>query len=290
MDAPAPAAPPVAVVVDDSPSTPPMTDAVRWAAREAVRRRVTLRILTPAGGEPGRRRAALVRALVAARRAARRVTVQTVLSDETPARTARIASAEAAVIVLSGPAAVVDELVTRAHCPLVVVPPGRGGDRPGPVLLGVGPATPDAVVAFAFAEAEARGAEVVAVRTWHHPLVDLGVLTGDRIARWDAADTAQRQDLADRLSLAAIAYPDVPLRLHVVDDHCADLLADLAARAALLVLGRPARGAALGLLRPSPAATLARIAPCPVAVVPPAGPLRSTLLPGRPVGVADLRP
>lgn len=279
---------PVTVVPDIGPGAG-SADAVAWAAREAVRRGVGLRVVVPAEGDGPQRRRALVAALAAARRAAPRARVTTVLADAPRARAARVASADAALLVLAGPDGLVADLVTTAHCPLVVVPPGGRGGRTGPVLLAAGPATPDEAVAFAFAAAASRGAELLAVRTWHHPLIDLGVLTGDRVARWDAADAAVRHDLADRLALAAAAYPEVRVRTRVVDDGCADLLAALAPTARLLVVGRPARGAALGRLAPSPALTLARRAPCPVAVVPPAGPGRSTLLPDRAVGLADLR-
>lgn len=284
MRASAPAGAAVVVVVDDAPAT----DAVHWAAREAARRRAPLRIVVPTTAAADERRRRLVDALAAARRTAPDIPVQSVLSDEPLARTAHTASADAPLVVLAGPSTAVDELVTSAHCPLVVVPPGGGEDRRGPVVLAVGPATPDTAVAFAFAQAEARGAGLVAVRTWHHPLVDLGVLTGDRIGHWDTAHAAQRQDLADRLGLAALAHPDVPVRMQAVDDSCADLLASLARRARLLVLGRPARGSVLGRVRPSPALVMARLAPCPVAVVPPTAAPRSTWLPERSVGLADL--
>lgn len=176
-----------------------------------------------------------------------------------------------------------------AYCPLLVVPPTQDGYPAGPVLLGVGPAIPSEVVSFAFARAQDQGAELLAVRTRHDPLVALGLLTGDRIARCDAADATVRDGLADQLALAALTHPDVRVTTRVVDDGCTPLLAALAARARLLVVGRPARGAAPGRLRPSPALTPARHAPCPVVVVAPEGPTGRTLLPRRRVGRADLR-
>lgn len=209
MRAAAPAGAAVVVVVDAAPAT----DAVHWAAREAARRCTPLRILVPTTATADERGRRLVDALTAARRTAPDTAVQSVLSDEPLGRTARTASADAALVVLAGPSTAVDELV--------------------------------------------------AVRTWHHPLVDLGLLTGDRIAHWDAAHTAQRQDLADRLGLAALAHPEVPVRMQAVDDSCADLLAALARRARLPVVGRPARGSVLGRVRPSPAVVMARLAPAP---------------------------
>lgn len=278
---------PVVVALDATPDA--AEPAVRRAAREAARRRTPLRILIPAGGDPEARRTALVHALTAARRAAPRAEVTTPRSDEQPGRALQIAAADAALLVVPATSEHVDDLVGSAHCPLLVVHPEHAGDPSGPVLLGAGPATPPEVVAFAFAHAQDRGADLLAVRTWHDPLVDLGLLTGDRIARWDAADAAVRRELADQLALATLAHPDVRVTTRVVDDGCTALLAALAARARLLVLGRPARGAALGRVRPSPALTLARHAPCPVVVVPTGGPTGRTLLPRRRLGRADLR-
>ncbi|MBW0122070.1 universal stress protein [Pseudonocardia oceani] len=278
---------PVVVALDATPDA--AEPAVRRAAREAAHRRASLQVLVPAGGDPDGRRTALVRALATARRAAPGVEVTTQLSDEQPGRALRMAAAEAALLVVAAASEHVDDLVVSAHCPLLVVPPTDDGDPAGPVLLGVGPATQSEVVAFAFAQAQDQGADLIAVRTWHDPLVDLGLLTGDRIARWDAADATVRHELADQLALAVLAHPDVHVTTRVVDDGCTPLLAALATRARLLVVGRPARGAALGRLRPSPALTLARHAPCPVVVVPPEGPTGRTLLPRRRLGRSDLR-
>ncbi len=268
--------------------------AVHWAAREAARAGRPLRVLLPPGGGPRRRQAALAHALAVARRAAPGLAVTPELGDRPAADAARIAAAVAALLVVTGGGdrgtTPVDGLVVTSPCPLVVVPRGPVGPDPtGPVLLAAAPATPADVVEFAFAFARAHGTDVLAVRTWHDPMVDLGLLTGDRIARWDAADEAVRADLADQLSLARLAHPDVAVSTRVVDDGCAELLATLATRSSLLVLGRPARGAALGRLLPSPALTLARLAPCPVAVVPPEGPARRALLPQRRIGLSDLR-
>ncbi|MBW0098842.1 hypothetical protein I4I73_22895, partial [Pseudonocardia sp. KRD-184] len=220
---------PVVVALDATPDA--AEPAVRRAAREAAHRRASLQVLVPAGGDPDGRRTALVRALATARRAAPGVEVTTQLSDEQPGRALRMAAAEAALLVVAAASEHVDDLVVSAHCPLLVVPPTDDGDPAGPVLLGVGPATQSEVVAFAFAQAQDQGADLIAVRTWHDPLVDLGLLTGDRIARWDAADATVRHELADQLALAVLAHPDVHVTTRVVDDGCTPLLAALATRA-----------------------------------------------------------
>lgn len=243
--------------------------AIRWAAREATRRKANLRIATSDDPDGG-----------------------------TVAKLA--ASADADLLVVAAPAPDVDELVMRAYCPVVIVPDQTGRDRrrPGrsrrprdlrPVLVAAGPATEPEVLAFAFAEAAARGAGLLAVRTWSEPLSGLDLVLSDRVDRWDEADERNREDLAQQLSVGTLAYPDVAVQQLAVNDRCADKLAELAQRARLLVLGRPARGTLLNGLAVSPAITLARRAPCPVVVVPPPGQVRSTWWPRRRVGLADLR-
>jgi nucleotide-binding universal stress UspA family protein len=247
--------------------------AIRWAVREAARRRANLRITMPVAYD-----------------------------DEGPQTAAKLAgSADAELLVVAGPAPDVDELVMRSYCPIVIVPDreatpdrrrsvrSRQPPDPRPVVVGAGPATEPEVLAFAFAEAADRRAGLLAVRTWNEPLIDLARMLSDPVDRWDEADEQNREDLAQQLSVGRLAYPDVPLEQLAVNDHCADKLADLADHAQLLVLGRPARGALLNGLAASPAITLARHVPCPVVIVPPLGQVRTSWWPRRPVGLADLR-
>jgi hypothetical protein len=137
VTAPRPA--PVVVVVDGAGRTAG-DGAVRWAAREAVRLGRPLRILLPAGGDPRRRRAGLVRALAAASRAAPALSVSTALGDEPPGRAARVAAADAALLVVPGGPGPADDLGGAVRCPLVVVPPGGSGDAGPPVPVPAGAA------------------------------------------------------------------------------------------------------------------------------------------------------
>lgn len=292
--------PPIIAVVLD-PEVPSGA-AVRWAAREAARRRAHVHVLLPDDHRRDRAsRAAFARAVSAARHAAADVVVTANCLGGSVLHTALVASADADLLVVAGPAQHVDELVMSAWCPVVIVPSAqapsprssaqllRHARDPVPVVVGVGPETEPKVIDFAFAEAQRRHAGLLAVRTWNDPLVDLGALLPGRMERWDAADEHVRDDLRLQLSAARLAYPDVDTEQRVVNDRCAELLAATAAHARLLVLGRPARGALLNGVAPSPAITLARHVGCPVAVVPPAAPSVATWLPGRPVGLADLR-
>lgn len=248
----------------------PCAPAVRWAARAAARRRVPLRIVVPATGSAAQRRTWLRTALGRSRRAAPRVVVTTVLSDEGYDRTARIASADAGLLVLAAGSPAVPGLLMSVPCPLVVVPPGWTGRDTGPVVLAVGPSTSDTTVGFAFAEAELRGAELLAVHVPH--------------GRSDPPD-----GLADRLSLAVAAFPDVTVRTDVVGGHWESRLSRLATGARLLVMGRSARGLVLDRFLPSPTRLLTGRAPCPVAVVPGEdSTVVASLLPDPGVRVADL--
>jgi len=248
----------------------PCVPAVRWAARAASRRRAPLRIVVPATGSPAQRRTWLRAALTRSRRAAPRIVVTPVLSDEGDDRAARIAAADAAVLVVPGGSPAVPGLLRSVTCPLVVVPAGWAGRDTGPVLLAVGPSTSDTAVAFAFAEAERSGSDLLAVHVRH--------------GRSDPLD-----GLDDRLGLAVAAFPDVTVRTDVADERCEAHLTRLATDARLLVMGRSARGVLLDRLLPSPTRLVAGLARCPVAVVPGEdGPVRASLLPEHGVRMADL--
>lgn len=289
----------IAVVIDPGvPSGP----AVRWAAREAARRGAHVHVLLPDDHLRDRAcRAAFARALSAARHAAADVVVTANCLGGPAVHTALVTSAGADLLVVAGPADHVDGLVMSAWCPVVVVPSAQApSPRSGaglawharetvPVVVGVGPATEPEVLDFAFAEAQRRHAGLLAVGTWNDPFVDLGAVLPGRIERWDAADNRVRDELGQQLSAVRVDYPDVDVEQLVVNDRCAELLVAVAPHARLLVLGRPTRGASLNGVFPSPAITLARRLPCPVAVVPPAVPAKTSRLPGRPVGLADLR-
>src|SRR5216117_3559149 len=186
---------PVVVGIDGSASA---LDAVRWAADEARRRGSPLRLVhaqeMPAGYPPGFVDwHALHEALAAQGRTwldqAREavapelpVEVVTVKAGAVPALMTE--SAGAGLLVLGtrgfggftglfvGSTAVA--LAARAHCPVVVVrEPGASTVGTGPVVVGVdGTPVGEAAIAFACAEASARGAGLVAVHAWTDLLLE----------------------------------------------------------------------------------------------------------------------
>jgi cation-transporting ATPase F len=132
------------------------------------------------------------------------------------------------------------DVAARATVPVIVYRP-RAEHQPtggGPVLVGVSAAAgTEAVVAFAFEEAELRGAPVVAVSVGgERPLVEA-------LGGWPAK------------------YPEVELRLHVPSGT--DALVAAAHDGAVVVVGSERQGPELG----ATARRLIDTAGCPVAVV-----------------------
>ncbi|WP_329316999.1 universal stress protein [Streptomyces sp. NBC_01262] len=152
----------------------------------------------------------------------------------------------------------------RAVCPTVVVR-GAEPNRQGHfrrVLLGVGEAAEDSQsVAFAFGEARARDAELLAVHAWRHPADEAST----------AADTPARRAeglLADVLDSPTAASWQVAVRQETVEGSARQALLRGSETADLLVVGARRRhglsGLQLGLVNHA----VLHHAPCPVAVVP----------------------
>jgi len=132
-----------------------------------------------------------------------------------------------------------------------------------PVVVGVdGSEESLHALEFAFEEAAARGAGLVAVHVWHR-LPSL--LTGSGEADWVAARAHRR--LAQALAGWREKYPGVAVRQDVVPGHPARMLACYSARADLVVIGRhsgPGTGPAVASVQH----TLLNHARGPVAIVP----------------------
>lgn len=285
---------PVVVGVDGSASA---LRAVRWAAAQAARRGLPLRLVhvlvTPINFPSGIVATGVVRDAMRVQgrewlRDARTAVVEVapdlrtdiVLADAPLVPVLVEESRSAALLVLGtrglggftglllGSTAVL--LAGRAHCPLVVVREDGRGTVPahGPVVVGVdGTPTSEAAIGFAFAEASARDSELVAVHTWADPVVDT-VLLGHT----DAPDFAPVQQwayelLAERLAGWQEKYPDVRVTREIVRDHPSRALLRHAQGAALVVVGSRGRGGFRGLVLGSTGQHLLHHAPCPVAIV-----------------------
>ncbi|MEU3773554.1 universal stress protein [Streptomyces sp. NPDC032472] len=183
-------------------------------------------------------------------------------------------------------------VAATAPCPVVVVPHaerdagGAGGtaSAPGPsagrVVLGLHAAeTPDDVLAFAFAEAAARGTTVQVVSAYAIPpapvvMVDspFAVLTPEGLADEADAVPAEREMLraqTERLQPLRARWPQVRVEQAAVPGDAAGRLVDASRSAALVVVGRhhprrSVRGLAIG----SVAHAVLHHAHGPVAVVP----------------------
>jgi nucleotide-binding universal stress UspA family protein len=281
---------PVVVGVDGSG---PALAATRWAAREAERRRVGLRLVKAYRGRPpgqiraarpdldyrevmleGARAAVSEAATVAAEAAPGIDVVEEVVDGRTiPVLVAESQHAGMIVVgkrglggyggLLVGSVAVA--LATHACCPVVV-----RGERPsadGPVVVGIGlSSTSDAALIFALEAAAARGVALVALHAWMENIADPAVWP---VQEWGAIDALQDQMLAARLARWGEKHPAVEIRRVVVRDRPADALLEQSTRAQLVAVGSRGRGSFSRRVFGSVSHTVLQHAPCPVAVVRP---------------------
>ncbi|MEJ2853697.1 MULTISPECIES: universal stress protein [unclassified Saccharothrix] len=282
---------PVVVGVDGSASA---LSAVAWAAREARRHRVPVKLvhayLVPTRGYPeivltghevrraleeqGKRWLAEAEA---AARAADDVEVEVAL-EHSGAAGAMVWESERARLVVLGSrglggftglvvGSVAVAVAAHGKCPVVVV---RGEDHAdGPVVVGVdgSPASEEAVD-FAFEAASARGVPLKAVHAWTDFLVDGAY--GSRLAvDWAQVEAAEERVLAERLAGRSEKYPDVVVQRLVVRDRPVRALLAEAEGAGLLVVGSRGHGGFTGMLLGSTSQALVHHATCPLAVVRP---------------------
>jgi len=242
--------------------------AVDWAAREAVLRGAPLRIVAAAETPPrmisragpgeyetvtdvllGERDRALAVAAERAAKAAPGLLIDTDQVTGDPADAVTNAGAGALMLVLGSRGAgaftaLVLGSISRyaaghAACPVVVI---RDETIPAHGLVGVGVGDLEhsaAALTFAFEEASARKASLVATHAWHRPQSDIS-RAGEAVAppskETVKADAAGH--LAGLLDEWKAKYPDVAVSQEVVHGHPGRALVGLSARADLVVLGR----------------------------------------------------
>ena len=273
------AAKPVVVGVDGSE---PSLLAVDWAAREAVRRKAPLRIVSvpamPPRMHPGREQTvaseieessaqALATAVSRSNQAAPDLLIDTDLLSGPPAMAIADSGSGAQLVVvgdrgMGGFAALLLGSVSRyvathAPCPAIVVRgQDTGGDRQE-IAVGVrDPKESAAALAFAFEEAALRGATLVAVHSWHSSL------PGDH--ETIAAEASQA--LGEALPDWRLKYPSVVVQQDVPRGHPGQVLVDYSARTDLVVIGRhgSGRGPGIGSIQHA----LLTHASGPVAIIP----------------------
>ncbi|MDR7330508.1 universal stress protein [Corynebacterium guangdongense] len=165
-------------------------------------------------------------------------------------------------------------VVSHAKCPVVVVRednPVNETTKYGPIVVGVdGSDISQKATEYAFAEADARGAELVAVHTWMDMQVQssLSGLTAAQ-QQWEEIEAEQVAMLSDRLQPLVAQYPNVQVKKVIARDRPVRALSEQADGAQLLVVGSHGRGGFKGMLIGSTSRALLQSAPCPMMVVRP---------------------
>ena len=165
-------------------------------------------------------------------------------------------------------------VVSHASCPVVVVREDNTVDEStkyGPVVIGVdGSDVSQKATEIAFAEADARGAELVAVHTWMDMQVQAS-LAGLSAAQqqWEEVEREQIDMLTERLQPLTERYPNVEVRKVITRDRPVRALVENSEGAQLLVVGSHGRGGFKGMLLGSTSRALLQSAPCPMMVVRP---------------------
>ncbi|MFE0577436.1 universal stress protein [Streptomyces sp. NPDC058874] len=166
------------------------------------------------------------------------------------------------------------QVIASANRPVVSVRTGDGTVLPpegGEVVVGQQgtPEDSDAVFAFAFEAAAARGAAVRAVRAWSLPPVyAYGPGQMRVVDEAGGLEPFEQKALARSLAPWRARYPDVPVVEHVEIGSGGQVLLSAASNAQLLVVGRRARRTPVGTRIGSVAHAALHHARCPVAVVP----------------------
>ncbi len=292
---------PADLVVVGVDQTPEARNAARWAAVAADHRRAPLCLvhayhsLQPNSGSITESASAaqlradgsalLSRIATGLRRSHPWLAITTHLDQAPPVAALRRRSARAALTVVGSwgtdhpiglpPLGSVAFAIASSNCaPVAVVHPHHHPNTQGSVVVGIdGPDTAEETVAFAFAEADARRTDLLAIHVWRD--VAIGgtfpfqtapspTVTGTARARIEE----KRAALADQLTRWQRKYPRVPAQPAVIYGATTSALLDLADRAQLLIVGGHgnACGAHTALLGPTAQALVERSS-CPVVVV-----------------------
>ena len=279
--------------------------AADWAAREAARRGVQLRLIHASPRLPGA--AVPLPAVERLRRVGEQMlqravadlsdrypdlAIRTEQADDAPASALLAAARTAGILVVGTRGAggfdclavgsVALRMAMAAACPVVLVPRqpagvlgevGRAARGAAQAVVGFDAHHPVSETAdFAFSAAEARGAGLRVVQAWAFPADSVSprtlTVTEEDRATWEDQEVLQ---LSDALRAWQEKYPRVTVRSDVVLLHPAEALLNTSRGSELLVVGRRTDPQAVdGRLGPIAHAVLHH-ARCPVAVVPHVG-------------------
>ncbi|MFE9774451.1 universal stress protein [Streptomyces sp. NPDC005931] len=168
------------------------------------------------------------------------------------------------------PGSTVVQLAAHGHCPVMVV---RGRPDPrGPVLLAVdGSPAGNAAARFAFAEAELRGADLLALHvwsTWSEPTPYEGPADPlNVVVDLDRLRSTHRRLLEDAVAPWRTARPGVAVELRLERGRVRHTLLEAGRDAQLVVAGARGHGGFAGMLLGSVSQALLYHADCPVTVV-----------------------
>ncbi|MER6310188.1 universal stress protein [Streptomyces sp. NPDC001657] len=267
--------------------------ALAWAADEADRRGLPLRLVHAHGVPTGGYRTGEVRpsweewnralhhaadqvleqavGFVESRRPA--VEVSTLLAEGEPAWVLREEAQNASMVVVGSwhlsarrqlftSASVALPLTAHSPCPVAVVPePEHTSQQPAYFVVGVdGSPHSAAAVDVAFEEAALRGALLRALYVWHPP--HPGALDEE------AAVRECRRVLSETVAGRTATHPEVELRHEVVLGHPVQVLTEAAEHALGLVVGTRGHGGFTGMLLGSVSQGVLHHARCPVITVP----------------------
>ncbi|GHH93493.1 universal stress protein [Streptomyces capillispiralis] len=276
--------------------------ALAWAAREAVRRGLPLRVVhawrfeahdavdgVDTGDRATQERWVREAAGEAVRAVRERhpdlpVAVDVLEGDAVDTLTGVAAEAEMLVLGSRGHGRILgflvgsvgQQVIVDAERPVVFV---RAGDRPSHEVAGHeivvgqqgGPQDSAAALGFAFETAARRGATVRAVRAWTLPPVfAYSPASLQLLDEAGGLEPYERKGLAAALAPWRERYPDVHVVEHVEMGSAGQVLLSVAGTAQLMVVGRRAHRTAVGARIGSVAHGVLHHADCPVAVVPPA--------------------
>jgi len=290
---------PIVVGIDGSFAA---SDAVRWAADEAIRRHRPLHIVSAALLSPGtfadginlrtgifgeqerhtRRCLAVAAELARDTAAGAPLTVDTILGHGSAADVLIQHSADADMVVVGSRGlgeftgavlgSVGTPLAAHAQCPVVIVKKAPAADRPatiGPIVVGVdGTANSEPAVRWAFDEASRRGTDVVAVHAWSDADVSAVAALTHAFPSPDNLQVAEEATLAECLAGYRESHPGVHVRRVVVHDNPARELIREAQDALMIVTGSRGRGGFSALLLGSTSRTVIHRARVTVVIVP----------------------